>query len=84
MREEIKDSKRQRIGYIDRQLNGKITIYDKTNFKIGDIRPEGKKLVAYDKKGFKFAYWDENQDATFDKSFRKISKGNILVELFFQ
>ncbi len=84
MREEIKDERRQRIGYVDRQLNGKVTIYDKMNMRLGEIRPEGRRLVAYDKMNRKIAYWDETNDSTFEPNGRKITKGNILVGMYFQ
>ena len=84
MREDIKDSRNQRIGYIDKQLNGKITVYDKSHNRIGEIKPEGKRLVAYNKNFQRMAYWDESSDYTYDSSNRRLSKGNILVTLYFQ
>ncbi len=84
MKEEIKDSRRQKIGYIDRQLNGKSTIYDKMSSRLGEIKPEGHRLVAYNKIGQKLGYWDENSDATFDKIGRRIAKGNVLLDMYFQ
>ena len=84
MREELKDARRMRIGYIDRQLNGKIYVYDKMNRKIGEIRPEGNKLSAYDNKFHKIAYWQESNDTTYDTHARKIAKGNILIDLLLE
>ena len=85
MREDIKDNRNMRIGTIDRQLNGCITIYDKSNYRIGEIRPEGHRLYAFDKSNYRIAYWDENSDTTYDyKTNRRIDKGNLLVSLFFQ
>ncbi len=84
MKEEIKDSRRQRIGYIDRQLNGKSTVYDKMNMRIGEIKPEGHRLVAYNKMNLRMGYWDENSDATFDKNNHRIAKGNVLLDMYFQ
>ena len=84
MREDIRDSRRNKIGSIDTQLNGKSTIYNKMGVKIGEIRPNGRKLEAFDKLGRKMAYWDETNDTTYDRMGKKITKGNILVGLFFQ
>ena len=84
MREDIKDSRKQKIGSIDTQLNGKSTIYNKMGSKLGEIRPEGRRLVAYDKMGRKMAYWDETNDTTFEPNGRKISKGNLLVGMYFE
>ena len=44
MKEEIKDNRHQRIGYVDKELNGVITVYDKYNSRLGQIKPEGHKL----------------------------------------
>ncbi len=84
MREDIKNSRNQKIGSIDKQLNGRITIYDKIGSRIGEIKPEGHKLVAYDKASRRIAYWDENNDTTFEPNGRRISKGNILIGMYFQ
>ena len=84
MREDIRDSKRNKIGSIDTQLNGKSTIYNKMGLKIGEIRPSGHRLEAFDKLGRKMAYWDESNDTTYDCLGRKMAKGNVLVMLYFQ
>lgn len=84
MREEIKDSRRMRIGYIDKQLNGRITVYDKNFVRLGEIKPEGSYLVAYDKAYRKMALWKENDDTTYDTSYRKIGKGNLLIDMYFK
>lgn len=84
MREEIKDSRRNRIGYIDRQLNGKCTIFDRMNSRIGEIRPNGHRLEAYDKLGKKLGYWDETNDTTYDARNSRLGKGNMLMGFFFQ
>ena len=74
-----------KIGYIDSQLNGQSRIFNKSGVKIGELRPDGHRLNAYDKSGRKIAYWDENLDITFEvPSQRKLGKGNMLVSLFFQ
>ena len=82
--EEIKDVRRNRIGYIDRQLNGKCAIYDKMNMRIGELRPNGHRLEAYDKMGRKLGYWDENNDTSYDARGMRLGKGNMLMGFFFQ
>ena len=84
MRKDLKNSKNQKIGSIDTQLNGKSTIYDKMGTKLGEIRPNGHRLEAFNKLGRKIAYWDENFDTTFEPSGRRIAKGNLLVGMFFE
>lgn len=84
MREDIKDNRNQKIGSIDSQLNGRSTIYNKMGSRIGEIRPNGHRLEAFDKTGRKIAYWDENNDTTYEPNGRKIDKGNLLIGMFFQ
>ena len=84
MREDIKDKRNQKIGSIDSQLNGRSTIYNKMGSRIGEIRPNGHRLEAFDKTGRKIAYWDENNDTTYEPNGRKIDKGNLLIGMFFQ
>ncbi|MCR5248972.1 MAG: hypothetical protein K6E50_00025 [Lachnospiraceae bacterium] len=84
MREDIRDAKKQKIGSIDRSLNGRVVVYNKMNNKLGEIRPNGNYLVAYDKNGRKMAQWYEKDNCTYDNSGRKIAKGNILLDLYFQ
>ena len=84
MRKDIKNNRNQKIGSIDTQLNGRSVIYNKVGSKIGELRPEGSKLVAYDKSGRRMAYWDERSDTSFESNGRRISKGNVLMDLFFQ
>lgn len=84
MREEIKDSRRMKIGYIDKHLNGTITVYDKNYRKLGEIKPNGNYLVAYDSSYRKMAMWKENDDTTYDTSYRRIGKGNMLIDLYFK
>lgn len=83
MREEIKDSRSMRIGYIDKQLNGKATIYDKNYRRLGEIKPEGSYLVAYDSSYRRMAKWNERDDTTYDAMNRRIGKGNLLIDLYF-
>lgn len=84
MREEIKDSRRMRIGYIDKQLNGRITVYDKMNRRLGEIKPEGSYLVAYDSMNRRMAKWNERDDTTYDTMNRRMGKGNLLIDLYFK
>ena len=84
MRKDIKDNKNKKIGSIDTQLNGRSTIYNKEGNRIGEIRPDGNRLVAYDKHGKKIAYWQERDDTTYTPNARKIAKGNLLIEMYFQ
>ena len=84
MREDIKDNRNQKIGSIDSQPNGRSTIYNKMGSRIGEIRPNGHRLEAFDKTGRKIAYWDENNDTTYEPNGRKIDKGNLLIGMFFQ
>jgi len=64
--------------------NGRSTIYNKMGSRIGEIRPNGHRLEAFDKTGRKIAYWDENNDTTYEPNGRKIDKGNLLIGMFFQ
>ena len=41
-------------------------------------------LVAYDSRGIKMAKWYERDDWTYDRNNRRISKGNILLDMFFE
>ncbi len=84
MRQDLKNNRNQKIGSIDTQLNGKSIIYNKMGAKIGEIRPNGHRLIAFDKLGRKMAFWDENTDITYEPNGRKIAKGNLLVGLYFQ
>jgi len=84
MKEEIKDNMNRRIGYVEKQLNGVVTVYDKFNSRLGQMKPEGHKLVAYDKFSKKMGYWDENWNETYDAYGKKIQKGNILLGMYFQ
>ncbi len=84
MRQDLKDSRNQKIGSIDTQLNGRTTIYNKMGVRIGEIRPSGHRLEAFDKIGKKIAYWDETNDTTYEPNGRKMGKGNMLIDLFFQ
>ncbi len=84
MREELKDKRNMRIGYLDKQLNGRTIVYDKNNARLGEIRPEGSYLVAYDKNNRRLAKWYENDDYTYDANNRRLGKGNMLLSFYFQ
>ena len=83
MRETIKDNRGMKIGSYESFLNGKTIVYDKNGAKLGEIRPEGSFLVAYNKNGIKMAKWNEKDDCTYDKNNRKLGKGNMLLGMFF-
>ena len=84
MREELKDKRNQRIGYLDKQLNGRTTVYDRNNGRLGEIRPEGHYLVAYDKMNRRMGKWYENDDYTYDANNRRLGKGNMLLSFYFE
>ena len=84
MKEPIRDARRQTIGYMDRQSNGKCTIYDKMYRRIGEIRPNGSKLEAFDHMNRRLGSWDERTDTTFDKMNRRMGKGNLLMNFYFE
>ncbi len=83
MREEIRDDKRNRIGYVETQSNGRTVVYDKTLSRIGEIKKEGQYDIAYDKHGSRIAKWSEKEDITYDRFNHRIGKGNMLVSMFF-
>ncbi len=84
MKEDIRDNRNQRIGEIDRQSNGRIAVFDKMGTRLGEIKPEGSKMVAFDKMGRRMANWDDKRDETVAPNGKKIGKGNLLVSLYFQ
>ena len=84
MREEIKDSRGKRIGYIEDALYEKKNILDAQGRPLGQIRPEGNRLAAYDKAGRKLGYWDKYFDTTYTLAGIKIGKGNLLLDFFFK
>ncbi len=84
MREEIKDSRGKRIGYIEDATYGKKNVLDLQGHILGQIRPEGNRLAAYDKVSRKFGYWDKYSDTTYTLAGIKIGKGNLLLSFFFK
>lgn len=84
MREEIKNSSRKRIGYIEDGLYGKKIVLDDKAHKLGEIREEyGGKLVVYDWMLHRLGHWDNRNDITYDKNGRRIGKGNLLLNFLF-
>ncbi|MDR1245930.1 MAG: hypothetical protein LBK57_02750 [Clostridiales Family XIII bacterium] len=81
-KEEIRDAKRNKIGYMDRKLNGECVIYDKRSNKIGTIKPQGDRLIAYDKRNIKLGYWDESSNTTFDAKGKRLGKENLLMGFY--
>lgn len=84
MREEIKDSSRRRVGYIEDALYGKKNILDDRGHKLGEIRTEAGKLWAYDAMLHRLGYWDQSINTTRDTAGRTIGKGNLLLNFFFK
>ena len=84
MRQTLKNNRGIKIGSYETKLNGKIIVYDKNNIRLGEIKPSGGRLIAYDKMGRKLAEWNERDDSTYDSHHRKIAKGNLLLDIYFQ
>ena len=73
-----------KIGSYETKLNGKIIVYDKNNIRLGEIKPSGSRLIAYDKMNRRIAEWNERDDYTYDSNRRRIAKGNMLIDIYFQ
>ena len=85
MREEIKNSSRKRIGYIEDGPYGKKIILDDKALKLGEIREEyGGKLAVYDRMLHRLGHWDNRNDVTYDKNGRRIGNGNLLLNFLFE
>lgn len=84
MREEVKDSRGNKIGYTETGSNNQVFVYDKMMNRIGYIQNLGNKLQALDKMQNRIATYESNTNATYDKMHNKISNGNVLLNLFFQ
>ena len=82
-REPILYARKNRIGYIETSITGRSIIRDKMNRKIGELKPSGNRIVAYDGMLHKLGYYDKFRDATFDTMNKKIGKGNLLLNFFF-
>lgn len=79
-RKPIKDRYSKTIGYID-DSRSTIIVYDDRYRRVGEIKKVGNKLVAKDSRFKLVAEYDQRMDETRDPLFRKIGKGNMLVEL---
>lgn len=58
-----------------------MTIRDASGKKLGEIRQQGNKQIAFDASGRKVGEYDEDQDVTRDRSGRKVGSGNQLSSL---
>lgn len=84
LKERLKDKSGRTIGYVETALNNNTKVFNEKNIRIGEIKPQGNRLIAYNKMNQQIAYWDQSRNVTFDKMGRKIGSGNILLTLFFQ
>ncbi len=84
MREEIKDSSRRRVGYIEDGSYGKKIILDDRGHKLGELRTESGKLWAYDAQLHRLGYWDQSGNTTRNTVGQMIGKGNLLLDFFFK
>ena len=82
-REPILDAKKKKIGYIETRPNGNSVITDIHFRKLGELKVSGNRIEAYNAKFQKLGYYDKPHDATFDRSFKKLGKGNLLLNFFF-
>lgn len=83
MKEAIRDKRRMIIGYVDKKLNGEYIIYNKSNLRLGIMKPSGSKLYAFDKSNRRLGYWDERTNTTYDKNNKRMGKGNLLIGFYF-
>ena len=83
-KEKLKDRNGRTIGYVENFLNGTTKIYDAQSRRIGELKPQGRQLLAHDAHSQKLGYWGETRDTTFDKRGHKLGRGNILIALYFQ
>ena len=79
-RKPIKDRFSRTIGYID-DSRSTIIVYNARNLRIGEIRKEGSRLVAKDSRLRTIAEYDERTNETKDAHFKKLGRGNMLIEL---
>ncbi|MBR3817463.1 MAG: hypothetical protein IKJ27_12150 [Clostridia bacterium] len=68
------------IGYTD-EFMGKIKVYNDKRKQVGEISKLGTKYSAKDTHFRLIAEYDERTNETKDAHFRRIGKGNILVEM---
>lgn len=67
------------IGYTD-EFAGKIKVYNDKRKQVGEISKFGTKYSAKDTRFKLIAEYDERTNETKDARFRRIGKGNLLVE----
>lgn len=81
----LKDKKGIKYGKISSDSKGNSTIYDKMSIKLGTIKVDSlSHLIAYDKMNRKLATYDPKADVTKDPMGRKLGKGNMLINFYFQ
>ena len=83
MREEVKDKRGRRIGFVEEDLLHRITVLDSYSRRLGRIEPQGSNMVAYDHVNRKLAIWKKWEDCTYDAQNRRLGKGNLLLGLFY-
>ncbi len=83
-REPILDAKKKRIGYIETTSSmGRTIIRDQVNRIKGELRTSGNKIEAFDASHQRLGYYDKLRDETFDRSNKRLGKGNLLLNFFF-
>jgi len=83
VKEPIKNDKRKIIGYVEK-FGAKILVYNHTYRKVGEIRFEFGKQVAYDTHLKRIAVYEEKMNVTKDARLVKVGKGNLLVQIILQ
>ncbi len=83
MKQEIKDGRNQRIGYMDEYVRGRIKISDKNNNTLGELRVQTNGDVEAFKNTNKLGFYDKSLDCTFDNRNNKIGKGDLTMQFFF-
>lgn len=68
------------IGYTD-DFGGKTIVYNEKRSKVGEISKFGTKYTAKDLRFRVVAEYDERTNETKDSRFRRLGKGNMLIEL---
>ena len=84
MMQDIKDSRNNRIGYMN-VLTGRIEVYLNGKGRIGyidNLNPNEHR--AYNARNQKIAKWQKFDDYTYDANNRKIGKGDMLLDLLIQ
>ena len=68
------------IGYTD-EFAGKIKVYNDKRKQVGEITKFGTKHTAKDARFKVVAEYDERTNETKDAHFKKLGRGNMLIEL---